>query len=101
MKATSSIGGSPLTPNPYRMTARKAGSCSESQGIITKDNVSIDVSAMAKNTCWRCGAVWVDRDAHDDEPSGRSGIARFDSDDAAGIPAAAPDARDAVLSGRA
>lgn len=56
--------------------------------------------AGQEDTCWRCGAVWVDQDARDDEPSGRSAPATSDSEDAGGM-VAAPDARDAVLSGRA
>ncbi len=53
--------------------------------------------AGQEDTCWQCGAVWVDQDRRDDQPGGPSGIAVRDSD----AESAAVEAGDAVLIGRA
>ena len=57
--------------------------------------------AGQENTCWRCGAVWVDRDGRDDEPGGLSGLALSELDDRAALIAAEPSADDDALVRRA
>jgi hypothetical protein len=57
--------------------------------------------AGQEDTCWRCGAAWVDRDGRDDEPGGLSGAALSDLEDRGAIMAAEPSADDAALVTRA
>lgn len=54
-----------------------------------------------EDSCWSCGAVWVDDDRRDEEPSGRAGLALSDSEDRAAILAAEPSADEIALARRA
>jgi hypothetical protein len=57
--------------------------------------------AGQEDSCWHCGAAWVDRDGRDEEPGGLSGLALSDLEDHAAIMAAEPSADDLALIRRA
>jgi len=57
--------------------------------------------AGQEDSCWHCGAAWVDRDGRDDEPGGRSGLALSGLEDRAAMMAAEPNVDDVALIRRA